>query len=217
MPNPLVAIPAVIGLVGSVGSAAIQAGAAGAAADAQVEASERGIEEQRRQFEVVRELLDPFVQGGQGAFAEQLDLLGLGEEGAEQAAIDRITSGGQFTELVSQSEEAILGRGSATGQLRGGNTQRALAELRPNILNQLIASRQNALGGIAVSGQNAAGAVGGAAQRTGDQVTNLLTQQGSARSGQALAGGQIGADLLANLSQVAGQIVPQIPNIGNPF
>lgn len=217
MPNPLVAIPAIVGTIGTIGSAVIQAGAAAGAADAQREASQLGIDETKRQFDFVQELLDPFVKGGQGAFTEQLALLGLGEEGSEQAAIDRITSGSQFTELVDQTELGLLGRQSATGELRGGNTKRALAEIRPNILNQQIQSRLNALGGVAAVGQSSAAGVGNAATRAGEQVTTLLGQQGSASAGQALAGGKIGSDLVANISQIIGQTVPQIPELRNNF
>ena len=61
MPDPITGI-VVAGsqLIGGV----MQSRSAGKAADAQTEAAERGIEEQRRQFEAVQEILRPYVQAG---------------------------------------------------------------------------------------------------------------------------------------------------------
>ena len=220
MPDPVTAIGAAVSIGGSVLSSSAQAGAAERASSAQVEAAQLGIDENRRQFDTVRELLDPFVKGGTTAQGAQLALLGLGGEGEEEAAIQRITEGSQFQNLSQQGENAILQNASATGGLRGGNTQGALGQFRPQLLNQLIQSRLNNLGGVAAAGQNAAAGVGTAAQQTGAANSALIQQQGAARAGSALAQGQASANLFGNISGSLGNVLGSVPTsspLRNPF
>jgi len=56
----------VLGAFGAAKGAKAQERAARAAADAQAEANKMAIEEQRRQFDLSRETLNPFVQAGLG-------------------------------------------------------------------------------------------------------------------------------------------------------
>ncbi len=68
----------VIGAVGSIVGGRQERKAISRASDQQAAAYEMGIEEQRRQFDALQELLKPYVTGGQTAFGEQQKLLGLG-------------------------------------------------------------------------------------------------------------------------------------------
>jgi hypothetical protein len=116
----------------------MQGEAAKDAASMQAGSAQAGIEEQRRQFDKIQELLAPYVAVGQPALQQQQAFLGLQGPEAERAAIERIQGGETFQALSRQGEEAILQRASATGGLRGGNVQAALAQFRPALLNQLI-------------------------------------------------------------------------------
>lgn len=177
-----------------IGGAIVGAGAtiyaSNQAAEAQTEASELGIEEQRRQFDAVQELLAPYVQAGEGALTGQQALLGLQGPQAQAEAIAALEASPQYQTLVQQGEEALLQNASATGGLRGGNLQGALAQYRPQILSQLIESQYNKLGQVAGLGQASAAGTGAAAQQTGSSIANLLAQQGQAQAGAALAQGQ---------------------------
>lgn len=184
MPDPVTAL--VVGgsqLVGSV----MQAGAAEDAANIQAGAAGEGISEQRRQFDSLQALLKPYTEAGLPALEQQQAFLGLQGPEAERAAIERISGGERFQELTRQGEEAILSRASATGGLRGGNVQQALAKFRPQVLNQLIEEQYGRLGGMTQLGQRSAAGVGAAGMETGTNIANLLSQQGS-----ALAGGELG-------------------------
>ena len=191
MPDPISGLigSTVIGAGTSLFGASQQANAADAATAAQTAASQAGLEEQRRQFDLVRGLLDPYVEAGYEGLGGQRDLMGLGGPEAEQAAIDRITGGSQFQEMERQQREGLMAGASATGGLRGGNTQRALAELRPNLLNQLLDKQFSRLGGITTLGQNSAVGVGNAGQSSADNITQLLTAQGNAQARNSLAQG----------------------------
>jgi hypothetical protein len=89
--------------------------------------------------------------------------------------------------LQQQGENAILQNASATGGLRGGNIQGALAQFRPALLNQALEQQYSRLGGMTQLGQRSAAGVGAAGMETGTNISNLLGQQGA-----ALAGGELG-------------------------
>ena len=184
MPDPVTAL--VVGGTQVVGGM-MQADAAEDAANIQAGAAGQGIAEQRRQFDALQALLKPYTEAGVPALEQQQAFLGLCGPEAEQAAIDRISSGAGFQESVRQGEEALLQRASATGGLRGGNIQGALAQFRPALLNQALEQQYSRLGGMTTLGQRSAAGVGAAGMETGTNVANLLSQQGA-----ALAGGELG-------------------------
>jgi hypothetical protein len=192
MPDPITAL--VVGGSQLIGSS-MQASAAGDAAAIQSGAAQAGIEEQRRQFDAMRELLKPYTEAGLPALEAQQAFLGLQGPEAERAAIERIRGGETFQALASQGEEALLQRASATGGLRGGNIQGALAQFRPQLLSSLIEQQYGRLGGLTTMGQRSAAGVGAAGMETGTNVANLLAQQGAAQAGgelgQAKAYGQL--------------------------
>jgi hypothetical protein len=209
MPDPITAL--IVGGSQLIGSS-MQASAAGEAADIQSGAAQAGIEEQRRQFDAMRELLKPYTEvgvpalaglqpyakAGEPAFEQQQALLGLKGPEAQRAAIAGIESGAGYQAQVQAGEEALLQRASATGGLRGGNIQAALGQFRPQMLQQEIERQYGRLGGLAdigritqqnlaQIGQSSAAGTGSAGLQTGTNVANLLSQQGA-----ALAGGELG-------------------------
>lgn len=175
---------------GAVVSGVAQSQAADSAADAQSSASRRSISEQRRQFDAIQRVLAPYVEAGTGSIGAQEALLGLDGSAAQSEAIANLESSPQFQALVQQGEEAILQNASATGGLRGGNVQTALAQYRPQVLSQLIESQFNRLGQVSGLGQAAAAGQAAASQNSANAISNLLTQQGQAQAGSALAQGQ---------------------------
>ncbi|WP_221175245.1 hypothetical protein, partial [Staphylococcus aureus] len=83
-------------------------------------------------------------------------LTALGQNAAQQTAIGNINNSAEMQTYLQQGENAILQNASATGGLRGGNTQAALAQFRPQLLNQLINQRYQNYAGLTALGQNAA-------------------------------------------------------------
>lgn len=184
----------------SVYSSSQSSKAAGKAADAQSDASEAGIAEQKRQFDKLTELLSPYANAGTGALSQQQNILGLNGPGAQQAAIQGIENSSYFKSAAQQGENSILQNASATGGLRGGNTQGALAQFRPQLLNQLVQQQYQNLGGITSLGQNAAAQTGNAGMQSANNISGLLAQQG-----QAQAGGYIGQANATN--QLVGNLI----------
>lgn len=193
-------------LVGKVTGADAQAKAATNAAATQQQAAQAGIDEQRRQFDSLIELMQPFVTGGTGAFQAQQNLLGLGGQDAQQQAIQALQQGPQFQAMQEAGQNAILQNASATGGLRGGNTQAALAQFSPQLLSQLINQQFEQLGGLSRIGQASAAGQAEGGLRTGTSIANLLNQQGAAAAGGQLAQGGLARQGFGDLLQIAGAV-----------
>jgi hypothetical protein len=191
-------------IVGGYLSSNAQKGAAEDAANAQSQASQAGIDEQRRQFDQIQQLLSPYVAAGNGALAGQQNLLGLNGADAQRAAINGIQASPQFAALQQQGNNAILANASATGGLRGGNVQGALAQFSPALLSQLIQQQYQNLGGLTGIGQSSAAGVGNAGLQTGNNVTQLLGQQGQAQAGASLATGKADSQFINSLTGAFG-------------
>lgn len=177
------------------------------ASQAQVESADKGVAEQRRQFDAIQKLLSPYVNAGTPAINGQMDLIGLNGAGKQQKAIGMIENSPMFRQLAEQGENALLQNASATGGLRGGNAQAALAQFRPNMLNALIDQQYQRLGGLAQVGQASAAGVGAAGQQAGNAITNLYQQQGAAQAGNALAQGKAYGQMANSVSSAFGTFV----------
>lgn len=183
-----------------------QSDAASTAANAQGQASAASITESRRQFNAIKELLQPYTDAGYRGLTGQQDLLGINGAEAQQNAINAIESSPAYKSMTQQGETAILQNASATGGLRGGNTQAALAQFRPQLLAQLIESQYSKLGGLVSIGQNAAAGTGNAGQNSSNQIINALQQQGAASAGAALASGQATANMWSGIGNTASML-----------
>ena len=204
---PAAAISAVTAIGGGLLGANAQKKAANRAADAQSQAAQLSIDEQRRQFDLIQENIKPYLETGQSGLLEQKNLLGLSGNTAQSQAINNIMSSSMFNELNTQGQNALLQTAAATGGLRGGNTQAALAQFTPQLLNQLIASRYANLGGLSLMGQNAATLSANAGQNMANSVSNLYNQQGAARAGNYLAAGNANMGLINNLTGTASNLI----------
>lgn len=198
---------AAISVVGGVVASNKQKKASQQAADQQSESAQLGVEEQRRQFDALQKLLSPYVEGGNKGFAGQQALLGLSGKEAQQSAIQGIQDSPQFAALQQQGENAILQNASATGGLRGGNTQGALAQFRPQVLNSLIDQQYQRLGGLSQMGQASAAGVGAAGMQSGDAISSLLAQQGAAQAGASLAGGRADSQMIGGITNTLGNFI----------
>ena len=201
---------------------AMQADATESAADVQSGAAKAGIEEQRRQFDEIRKLLAPYVQAGPGALSQQQALIGLGGPEAQRGAISQIEQSPFLQAQVRQGEEAMLQRASATGGLRGGNIQAALAQFRPAMLKEAVDEQYARLGGLTSLGQQSAAGVGTAGQAMGRDVAGLMQQGGAAQAGGILGGAAPFAQLAQVPMQLAGMNYARtgqfgLPSFGSPF
>jgi hypothetical protein len=207
-------IGAAIGVGASLLGAGAQKKAAKKAANAQTQAAELAIGEQRRQFDATQATLAPYVDAGRSGLSAQQNLVGLNGTANQQESINALLASPQYSSLVTGGEEAILQNASATGGLRGGNVQNSLSRYRGDVIAQLIESQFQKLGGIANTGLGAASTLGNFGAQNASNIGNLQTQQGQARAGQALASGAANAGLFNSLGSIAGTLVGGGANFG---
>jgi len=197
---------AIGGVVGGITGAKQQAKAAEAAAGTQAGYAQAGIEEQRRQFDMLTELLRPYVEAGTPALQQQQAFLGLRGAPEQQAAIGALEQSPFFQSAVRQGEEALLQQASATGGLRGGNIQAALAQFRPAMLQEQIAQQYQNLAGLTSLGQQSAAGQGSSGMQTAGSIGELLAQKGAALAGGQLAKGSVARQSYADLQRVANTV-----------
>ena len=224
---------AIIGsaVVGGVMSSSAQESAASSAAGAQTASTEASIAEQRRQFDLMKATLAPYVNAGTPALQQmasyadygpqaleqQAALAGLRGAAAQQEAISAIEQSPLYQAQVRQGEEAMLQQAAATGGLRGGNLQAALAQYRPQMLNQAIEQQYSKLGGITNLGtgmsQNLASlgqasAAGQAAQgmNMASNIGTALQNAGQAQAQAALTSGAAQANMWGDIAGSVGTV-----------
>lgn len=185
MPSPVVAA---IGVGGQLLGGVMQSRAARQASAAQERSAQAGISEQQRQFDEMQRLLAPYVEAGEPALQAQQAQIGLRGATEQQMAIDQIAQGPLLQALTRQGEQAMLQNASATGGLRGGNLQGALAQFRPAMLQAALDQQYARLGGLTEIGQQSAARVGTAGMQTGVNTAALLGQAGAAQAGGIIGG-----------------------------
>ena len=211
-----------IGTVAVGGTAAyMQSQAAKKAASTQAGVAREGMDRQERQFEAsqalqlkqleeINALMKPYVDAGYGALTglepyaaagvpalqRQQALAGTLGPQAQREQIELINSSPIFRAQITEGEKAILQNASATGGLRGGNVQAALARFRPAMLNAEIERTYGRLGGLTQLGAQT------------ELNVAQLGQAGAAR--QAAAGLQTAA----SIGSLGGQAAANIGNLG---
>lgn len=203
----VMAVGAAVAVGGALLTADSSRSAANSAADAQTQAAAMGVEEQRRQFDNLRQLLSPYVSAGSSALGGQTDLLGLNGNDAQQSAISGLQSGPLYQSLLKSGSDSILANASATGGLRGGNVQTALGKYAPSLLSGVIQQQLGNLSGLTNLGENAAAGTGAAGMSSANQISNLLTQSGQAQAANALAIGKADNQLYSSLGSTAGTLL----------
>jgi hypothetical protein len=137
-------------------------------------------------------------------FNPLLAALGLAGPEAQQSYVAGQEQSPIFQALTRQGEESILQNASATGGLRGGHVQGALAQFRPAMLNQFLENQYAKLGGMTRLGQNSAAGVGSAGLDVAGNIGDLLQRGGAAQAGNAIAQGNAWGGFANNLGGLAG-------------
>jgi hypothetical protein len=199
MPDPVTGVAAAT----SIGGSLIKGSAAKKASNIEAASLQAGVDETRAAREELRTLLQPYTEAGGPALQAQMAALGLAGPEAQQAYVTQQEQNPLFQSLARQQEEAILQGASATGGLRGGNVQGALAQFRPQLLNQFLEQQYTRLGGMTQLGQRSAAGVGASGMEAAGSIAELLGKRGEAQAGGALARGKMFSDILGEVGGVA--------------
>lgn len=177
-----IGVSAVAGVAGSAMAASSASDAADASANAQSAANARSVAEQQREFNTIQGLLQPYNTAGTNALTPLQNLEGANGVGAQQTYLSQLEASPLYQTQMQQGTNAILQNASATGGLRGGNTQLALGKLGQQTLASTAQLQAGMLGGLVQTGLGAATQTGVA----GSNMANSITQANTAL-GQGLA------------------------------
>jgi hypothetical protein len=223
MPDPVTGIVGATSLIGagtSLISSKKQASAAKSASQTQAASYRQAAEEARGAYADIADLLQPYADVGEPALQQMMAASGLSGPRAQQAYISGIQAGPEFQALVRQGEESILQRAAATGGVRGGNVQGALAQYRPQVLSQLLQQQYSRLGGLADIGRQTTAAISQARENEATRIANALVGAGSAAAGGITAAGAAQAQGIQGigqgLSSVLGGLAGGIGGTGLP-
>ncbi len=180
-----------IGTAAAIIGGSLLGGAAGVignrqAAKAQTRAADAGIEEQRRQFDIIQGLTAP----GRNAGNQALNTLGsafipgfegiAGFDAIDQSQLSEIFNnlpGTQFA--LDQTEKSVGNSFASRGGAFGGNAIRALGDRVSNFASDRVF---NNLLSIAGFGPAATHTAASSAQNTGNNIAQLLTNAGNAQA-----------------------------------
>ena len=210
----------------------------GQATEAQLAAARQAAEELRSAQSSIEQTLAPFTEltpqqiqtlglyqrAGTQALEQQAALAGLEGPEAQQAAVAALEASPQFQALARQGEEAILQQAAATGGLRGGNVQAALAQFRPAMLQQYIDQQYSRLGGLSGQGlattenllsrgYGASTNVAGFRQTQAANLANLISGAGAAQAAGLANLGNIQAARETGQGQLFGNILGNLGSL----
>ena len=168
-----------------------------------------GINAGNAQYQQTAGNLAPWLISGQLANAQQGNLVGLNGGAQQQAAIDQLKASPLYTSLYNNGQNAILANASATGGLRGGNTQRSLYGLGNDTLAQLIQSQLGNLGGISSMGQSTALGQGALGAANTSSIQSLLGSIGANNAAGTLTNAGTQAAGNTNISSILGGLFGQ--------
>lgn len=77
--------------------------------------------------------------------------------GNQQGIVNQAQSSPFYNSMINQGEESVLRNQAATGGLRTGGAQQALAQNSQNVLQQLVGQQLGGIGGLASLGTNEQG------------------------------------------------------------
>lgn len=185
-----VAAPIVGGLFGS-SSASKQNKAQQAGLDASTALS-------REQFEYIKKMMEPYQKAGTSALPA---LQGYIDQPADKFSFDYQSyfNSPEYAALSGQQNEQALRMGAATGGIRGGDTQAALATIAPQLAQQARQTAQNEFSlnqGAQLNKYNQLMGLAGLGTGAASQVGNAAQNFGQIAGNNAIVGGQNRADAI---------------------
>lgn len=166
----------------------------------QSQAALQGIDEQRRQFNILQMLQQPFFNVGVG----QLGSLGRSASGVGfEQGLGALAGTDVFNELNAENLKSAQNQLGSAGLSRSGFGLEQIANVPTDTLQGLEAllnERRQALAGIS---QTASGELGAAGQQTGRGISSLLQQMGQAQAAGGLGAAQSQAQGSQNVASAA--------------
>ena len=179
----------------------------------QYDAAMAGLDETRRQFDITRGDFASEQKFGEDSIGGFRKLMGMDGAEAQQAAIDQLRTSPLYQSLMTNGRDAILANASATGGLRGGNTQDFLARQSTDTLSAVIQQQLAGYGGGIGVGMGSDTALGNFGANAVTSMNDSRNFGAGVRAQGALTRGGINAQNWIN----AGSFLDEAARAGTPF
>jgi hypothetical protein len=182
-------------------------GAGGDAAALQAAANMQGIQEIRRQFDLTKENVDPFITAGQEALPEVQRGASIGGFGDR---LKEIFSGGGLDPLIKERTRNVEGSLASKGLNRSGFGIRQLADIPAQLgfdIENMLFGRQ---AGLSEGGRGTALQLGSLGQGAASNVANLFSNTGQAQSSGSLLDAQSKAAATEQIGSAVATVLPLI-------
>lgn len=195
------------GVVGDIIGAHDNKKAVKKAGRAQMAFLQQAIDQFKNQGQIIDSRFLPFVTGGTAGFGQLTDLLGINGPEKQQAALGIIQNSPVLARMIDQGTEGVLQNASATGGLRGGNTERGLADFRADAFNQVLQDQLQRLSGVSTLGANAVNSSANFGADMASNIAALLSGQGQVKAGTILGKQQVDNNLSNQISSLISSIM----------
>lgn len=157
-------------------------GGAGKAASAQSDATNRGIDLQRDQWQTTMNNLSPYMAAGQPALQQ---LQSLSTLQGQNDALNGYYNSSQFSNLANQARYQQLAASEATGGLGSTATANGLAALAPQLGQNWLSNQMQNQSNLLGIGMNAAAGQASAGQSYANNTQQLLQQNANSVAAQS--------------------------------
>lgn len=185
---------------------------------AQIEFLNKALDIENQRYSEAQNRFAPIIDQGTAAFNQQADLTGVNGDDKLAGALEALKNSSFYKTLFDSGEEAVLQNASATGGLRGGNTERGLADFGADTFAQALQQQLANLGAIASPGISAIGQLSGFGAQNAANAGNIFGQQGAATAGGILTRGGITQGMWGSaggaLDKLLSSIVPGSSTFG---
>jgi len=172
---------------------------AGSASRQQQAGVQAGIESEERMFDKSLALQEPYREAGYNALG---GLQQLTDPTGRADALNQYYQGPEYAALSGQVEEQQLRNAAATGGIRGGANQAALATIAPQLGQQFLSGQNQRFTGLANMGMGAASQGSSQAMQLGGSVSALQQQAAQAGAANSLAQGNIWGNVASDLGAI---------------
>ena len=184
---------AAISLVGG----AMGSNASDKAAKQQQAGVQAGIDSEERMFDKSLELQQPYRELGYSGIEGMASM----SDPTQRAAMKQgYYDSDEYAQESKQVEQQQLRNAAATGGVRGGANQLAMAEIAPALGNQYLANQENRYINQANIGQGAVAQGSNQASDMGGAVSSLQQQSAQAGAANSLAQGNIWGNVVNDVS-----------------
>lgn len=156
---------------------------------------------------------NPYIAGGLEASDQTNRLLGIGDHltgtasnplSAQQqqtGALAALKDSPLFKSVFNTGQEAVLQNAAATGGVRGGNVQNALAENGENTFASVLQNYLAQLGGVAGQGLSASSGLANLGANNAQSLGNLFQASGASNAGAILGQQNVQNQLQQQITQ----------------